>query len=129
MRYAAAIVVAVASVSSPAAAQPMTSDLVQCRTRFVRYVLAENAQLATEQSLAQPGCAYAFPGDAYTIYESVTVLRRPQNLVITPNSNGFGFALHIRGGYRGPDSYTVKACGRGREGPGCVTLTFNVTVQ
>jgi hypothetical protein len=128
MRAALAIAAGLFALAGSAAAQAMPGDLVQCNTRLVRYFLAENASLATEQSLGQAGCAYAFPGDAYTIYQSVTVMRRPQHLAITPNSNGFGYALRVRGGYRGPDAYTVKACGRGREGPGCVTLTFNVTV-
>jgi hypothetical protein len=114
---------------APASAQPGISDLVQCNTRQVRFFLAENAVLSTEQSIAQPGCSYAVPGDTYTRYESITVVRRPQNLIITPNSNGFGFAVRIRGGYRGPDAYTIRACGAGREGPGCVTISFNVTVQ
>jgi hypothetical protein len=129
MKRIGLILAAMTATAEPALAQPSVGDLVQCNTRMVRYFLAENASLVTEQSVAQPGCSYAFPGDTYTIYESVTVVRRPQNLVITPNSNGFGFALRIRGGYRGPDVYTVKACGRGREGPGCVTITYNVTVQ
>jgi hypothetical protein len=116
-------------LSASAAAQPAQGDLMQCKTRFVRYFLAENASLATEQSLGQAGCSYAFPGDAYTIYQSVSVVRRPQHLTITPNSNGFGYAVRVRNGYRGADAYTIKACGRGREGPGCVTLTFNVTVH
>jgi hypothetical protein len=129
MRRGLLILAALALEATPVQAQPAQGDLVQCHTRFVRYILAENATLTTEQSVAQPGCSYAFPGDAYTSYESINVLRRPQHLVITPNSNGFGFAMRIRGGYRGPDSYTIKACGRGREGPGCVTITYNVTVQ
>jgi hypothetical protein len=126
---AAMILSASSLLPPPAMAQPAVGDLVQCRTRLVRYLLAENATLATEQSVAEPGCSYAFPGDAYTTYNAVSVLRRPQNLTITPNSNGFGFAVRIRGGYKGPDVYTIRACGRGREGPGCVTITFNVTVQ
>ncbi len=113
----------------PAAAQATSGDLVQCNTRLVRYFLAENAERTTEQSISAPGCAYAFPGDAYTVYNAITVVQRPQHLVITPNSNGFGFSVRLRTAYRGPDSYTVKACGRGREGPGCVTIRFNVTVQ
>ncbi len=123
-----AMLLALAAGISAALAQPAPGDLKQCNTRQVRYFLAENAVLSTEQSLSQDGCAYAFPGDAYTIYDAVTVLRRPQHLSITPNSNGFGFSLRVRNGYRGRDSYTVRACGRGREGAGCVTLTFNVTV-
>jgi hypothetical protein len=117
-----------AAACFPAAAQPAAGDLVTCNTRQPRYFLAENAVRTTEQSLGQAGCAYAFPGDAYTVYSSIQVVRRPQNLVITPNSNGFGFSLHVRGGYRGPDTYTIKACGRGREGPGCVTITYDVTI-
>jgi hypothetical protein len=118
-----------ALAGSSAMAQPATGDLVQCNTRLIRFFLAENAVRSTEQSVAQPGCSYAIPGDTYTRFESITVVRRPQNLVITPNSNGFGFAVRIRGGYRGPDAYTIRACGVGREGPGCVTISFNVMVQ
>jgi hypothetical protein len=126
-RILTALALAAACVGQ-AAAQPASGDLVQCNTRFVRYFLAENAVRSTEQSLASPGCSYAFPGDAYTAYDSISVVKRPQNLVIAPNSNGFGFSVRVRGAYKGADSYTIKACGRGREGPGCVTITYNVTV-
>jgi hypothetical protein len=129
MRRAIAMLAACIGIAGAADAQPATGDLRQCNTRFVRFVLAENAALTTEQSTPSTGCAYAFPGDAYTVYETVTVTKRPRHLAITPNSNGFGFSLRVRNGYRGPDSYTIKACGRGREGPGCITLTFDVTVH
>jgi hypothetical protein len=111
-----------------ASAQPSPGELVACRTQFVRFFLAENSTHTTFQSLSAPGCNHAFTGDAYTVYQSINVLRRPRNMVITPNSNGFGYSLAVRGGYKGADSYTIKACGRGREGPGCVTITYEVTV-
>jgi hypothetical protein len=111
-----------------AVAQPMPGELVACRTQFVRFFLAENSVHTTVQSLGAPGCNHAFAGDAYTTYQSINVLKRPRNLVITPNSNGFGYSVMLRGPYKGPDSYTIKACGTGREGPGCVTITYEVTV-
>jgi hypothetical protein len=108
-----------------------------CTTQSYRFNLHENQTVNTFQTVDQSGCETGFGagaagnvgGSLETRYESITVLKRAQNLVIEPTSNGFGYAIKVRGGYRGKDSYAMRACGTTRLGKGCVTVNFDVTVQ
>jgi hypothetical protein len=108
-----------------------------CTTQSYRFNLHENQTINTYQTVDQSGCETGFGagaqgnvgGSLETRYESITVLKRAQNLVIEPTSNGFGYAIKVRGGYRGKDSYAMRACGTTRLGKGCVTVNFDVTIQ
>jgi hypothetical protein len=108
-----------------------------CTTQSYRFNLHENQTVNTFQTVDQSGCETGFGagaagnvgGSLETRYESITVLKRAQNLVIEPTSNGFGYSIKVRGGYRGKDSYAMRACGTTRLGKGCVTVNFDVTIQ
>jgi hypothetical protein len=108
-----------------------------CTTQAYNFNLYENQTINTYQTVDQSGCETGFGAGALgragglleTRYESITVLKRAQNLVIEPTSNGFGYSVKVRGGYRGKDSYAMRACGMTRLGKGCVTVNFDVTVQ
>ncbi len=108
-----------------------------CTTQSYRFNLHENQTVNTYQTVDQSGCDTGFGagaqgnvgGSLETRYESITLLKRAQNLVIEPTSNGFGYSIKVRGGYRGKDSYAMRACGTTRLGKGCVTVNFDVTIQ
>jgi hypothetical protein len=108
-----------------------------CNTQLYSFNLHENQTVNTYQTVDQSGCETGFGagaqgragGSLETRYESITVLKRAQNLVIEPTSNGFGYSIRVRGGYRGKDNYAMRACGMTRLGKGCVTVNFDVTVQ
>ncbi|MGL4241946.1 MAG: hypothetical protein ACRCTI_12615 [Beijerinckiaceae bacterium] len=50
-------------------------------------------------------------------------------MTVTPGSNGYSLNLRVNGGYKGPDAYTVRLCGRNASGRGCITIIYDVTIN
>lgn len=129
MRPIAALVISAVTavlLATPTAAQ----DVDQlCRITPVTFAFERNQVLRTTQQLSGAGCTTSFTGGFNTRYDSISVAKRAKHLTITPTSNGFGFTVRKRGAFTGQDSYTLKTCGRGAGGSGCVTITYDVTVR
>jgi hypothetical protein len=108
-----------------------------CTTQPVRFNLPENQTITTYQTVAQDGCETGFGiggdnrllGASQAAFTEIRVMERAKNLTIAPLSNGFGYSITVKNGYRGPDRYTMRACGSNINGKGCVTITYIVTVQ
>jgi hypothetical protein len=66
---------------------------------------------------------------ASTSFESFSFPKPARHLTISVLPGGQGYAIAVRGGYRGKDAYTVRACGVESGRRGCVTVNFDVTVQ
>jgi hypothetical protein len=112
----------------PAAAQAFLDQ--PCNITPITFDFARNQPYRTVQTLAGSGCTASFRGGLGASFESITVVRRAQNLTISPTSNGFGFTVAKRTrDYRGPDSYTLRICGQSGGSKGCATITYDVTVQ
>jgi hypothetical protein len=86
-------------------------------------------KIRTALSMDQSDCSAGFGGGAYVKFDSLTFVRRPANLSIAPNSNGFSFTVKSRGGFRGQDQFTVRICGSNRDRAGCSEITYDVTVR
>jgi hypothetical protein len=89
----------------------------------------QNPTFTIKQTIRTGGCRVSYRGGLNTTYESLTILRRPRHLQVSPGSNGFSLNLSIVGGYKGRDAYTVRLCGRSANRRGCFTLAYDVTVQ
>jgi hypothetical protein len=119
-----------------------------CFANGLNFSLPANQTLDLSQTITGGGCPNGFPvGIAWTghitsttaqtrgsslgstVFESFTVLRRPNNLTIQPHANASGYAVAVRGQYKGKDAYTIRACGSEYGRKGCVTVNFDVTVQ
>lgn len=61
-------------------------------------------------------------------FTGIKIAARPSNGSLSV-SGVSSFAYRARAGYKGSDSFTVQACGTGRQGSGCSTLVYQVTVQ
>jgi hypothetical protein len=120
---------ALACLSGPAAAQSFFNDF--CNITSVNFQFERNQTLRTAQTFSGQGCTTSFTGGLSAKFDSISVTKRAQHLTITPTSNGFGFTVARKtAGYRGPDSYTLRLCGTSSAGgKGCVTITYDVTVQ
>jgi hypothetical protein len=128
LRIMAATVAAALLSASPAAAQAFLDQ--PCNITAITFDFALNQTHRTVQSFSGQGCSASFRGGLGASYESISVVRRAQHLAITPTSNGFGFTVAKRTrDYRGPDSYTLRICGRNNGPRGCVTITYDVTVN
>jgi hypothetical protein len=101
-----------------------------CSITGITFAFEKNQTHRTVQTFSGTGCATSFRGPLNSSFDSIAVVKRAQHLTITPTSNGFGFTVARRtANYKGPDSYTLKICGKGGGGSGCVTITYDVTVQ
>jgi hypothetical protein len=100
-----------------------------CNITGITFDFALNQTHRTVQQLSGPGCSASFRGGLSASFESISVVRRARNLTVTPTSNGFGFTVAVRGGFKGQDSYTLKICGQNNGRKGCVTITYDVTVS
>jgi hypothetical protein len=125
---AAAVLAAGALSGGEAAAQAFINQ--PCNITGITFAFERNQTHRTVQRFTGQGCSTSFTGGLSARYESIAVVRRAQHLTITPSSNGFGFSVAKRtANYTGPDSYTLKICGVGGGGRGCVTITYDVTIQ
>jgi hypothetical protein len=112
----------------PASAQDFINS--RCSITGISFAFEKNQTHRTVQTFSGQGCTASFGGGLNASFDSIAVVKRAQHLTITPTSNGFGFTVARRTpGYKGPDSYTLKICGAGRGGRGCVTITYDVTVN
>jgi hypothetical protein len=101
-----------------------------CAITGITFAFERNQTHRTVQTFSGQGCTTSFRGGLTASFDSISVVKRAQHLTITPTSNGFGFTVARRtANYRGPDSYTLRICGTGAGGKGCVTITYDVTVQ
>jgi hypothetical protein len=101
-----------------------------CSITAVNFQFERNQTLRTAQTFSGRGCTSSFRGDISSSFDSISVVQRARHLTITPTSNGFGFSVERKTpNYRGSDSYTLKICGKGGGGKGCVTITYDVTVN
>jgi hypothetical protein len=127
LRFLAAVA-ALPLLSLPATAQSFTNT--PCSMTGITFAFEKNQTQRTVQTFSGAGCSASFRGGLGDSFESIAVVKRAQHLTITPTSNGFGFEVARRtSNYRGPDSYTLKICGKGGGGRGCVTITYDVTVN
>jgi hypothetical protein len=123
-----AIMSACLSAAPPAFAQAFLDQ--PCSITGITFAFEKNQTHRTVQTFSGQGCSASFGGGLSASFESIAVVKRAQHLTITPTSNGFGFTVARRtAAYVGPDSYTLKICGRGGGGPGCVQITYDVTIR
>jgi hypothetical protein len=117
-----------ASLLGPTQAKAQFLDQ-PCNITGITFDFALNQTHRTVQQLSGRGCSASFRGGLSSSFESISVVRRAQNLTVTPTSNGFGFTVAVRGAFKGRDSYTLKICGQSNGRKGCVTITYDVTVS
>jgi hypothetical protein len=123
-----AALAALPSLTLPAAAQSFINT--PCSITGITFAFEKNQTHRTVQTFSGAGCTASFGGGLNASFESIAVVKRAQHLSVTPTSNGFGFTVARRTtNYKGPDSYTLKICGQNSGRKGCVTITYDVTVN
>jgi hypothetical protein len=112
------------------AAITMTSSAMAagCRTMGFRYFPAQNDSVSTTSLMDARGCIHRFGSFSTMQMTSHTVAMRPGHGTLTP-IGALQFRYMPRAGYKGADRYAVRICGRGNEGSGCSTITYNVTIE
>jgi hypothetical protein len=110
----------VATIASSAA-------MAGCRTMPFRFFPAQNDSVSTTSFMDGKGCMHRFSSISNLAMTSHEVVTKPRNGTLTA-AGALQFRYLPRAGYKGSDSYTVRICGRGNDGAGCSTITYNVTI-
>jgi hypothetical protein len=87
-----------------------------------------NPTINTSQTIDRGGCLFSYTGGLNVTYESLTVVRRPRHMTVTPGSNGYSLRLQVLNGYTGKDACTIRLCGRNQLGSGCMTIIYDLTI-
>jgi hypothetical protein len=73
-------------------------------------------------------CHNGFIAAGSTRFTGASIAVNPSNGTLQ-KTGGLDFRFQPHQGYKGSDRYAVKICGRSKEGSGCATVTYEVTVQ
>jgi hypothetical protein len=124
MKHRSAILaVAVAALLAPLSAE------AGCVSGAFSATFGQSAPVNIPITITDGVCNWSFTGGLNVTYESISIIRRPRHLTIAPRSSGYGMTIRVNRGYKGPDAFSLRACGRNRQGPGCFTVHFVATIR
>ena len=103
--------------------------LAECRTGAFNFDFGQTQSVEATTSATQGECLLGFRGGRSTTYESITPLKNPANGSFVAHSSGLGYIYTPKVGFKGTDSATLKVCGTGGSGKGCVNVRYTITVQ
>jgi hypothetical protein len=115
-------------LSLVAATTISSAAMAGCRTMGFRFFPAQNDSVSTTSVMDAKGCIHVFGSASTLAMTSHTVVARPSNGTLAA-IGALRFRYQPRAGYKGPDHYTIRICGKGYDGAGCSTITYNVTVE
>jgi hypothetical protein len=99
-----------------------------CRTMGFGFFPAQNDSVSTTSVMDAKGCIHRFGSASTLAMTSHTVVARPSNGTLAA-IGALQFRYLPRAGFKGADRYTIRICGKGYDGAGCSTITYNVTVE
>jgi len=115
--------VAMTSIAMTSAA---TAD---CQIVAGRFNLSQNESVTTTGvSTKGAACGMKFTSFGMSRFDSVTVAKRPSHGALR-EVGGLSYLYKPATGFKGIDAYSLRLCGRNVVGPGCATITYNITVQ
>jgi hypothetical protein len=115
------VTLAVATLTASAAT-------ANCRTVGFRFFPAQNDSVSTTSVMDGKGCFHRFGSVANLAMTSHSVVAQPSHGSLTA-IGALQFHYVPKAGYKGADIYTVRICGKGNDGSGCSTITYNVTIE
>jgi hypothetical protein len=117
-----------ALVTLIAAATMTSSAMAGCRTMGFQFFPLQNDSVSTTSLMDARGCIYRFGSFSILQLTSLTVAARPSHGTLTA-VGALQFRYTPRAGYKGADRLALRICGRGNNGSGCSTITYNVTIE
>ena len=106
-------------ISSAAAAE--------CRSSPVRYLLRGDSVAVSLSGLKGEACNASWRVGGAASIASADLADRPKNGQATVTSSNVKYTP--KAGFAGTDAFSVKLCGSNRQGQGCSTLQFTVSLQ
>jgi hypothetical protein len=106
-----------------------TAAMADCRIIGGVFSLAQNhAVTTTGVSTRGAPCGMNFTSPANGHFDSVAVVARPSHGALR-EFGGMSYVYKPTAGFKGVDTYSLRLCGRDAAGPGCATITYNITVE
>jgi hypothetical protein len=100
-----------------------------CRILPGRFSMSQNTAVSTTAvSTRGAACGVRFTSSAVSRFDSVTVAKRPSHGALR-EVGALSYLYKPTGGFKGVDSYALRICGTDAAGPGCATITYNITVE
>jgi hypothetical protein len=100
-----------------------------CRIIGGHFSLAQNhAVTTTGVSTKGAGCGMNFSSPANGRFDSIAVMVRPSHGALR-EFGAMSYVYKPTAGFKGVDTYSLRLCGRDAAGPGCATITYNITVE
>ena len=113
--------IALAAMTSAAAAD--------CRIIGGGFRLAQNESLSATGLLSHGrSCILNFRSYSTAQFTSGSIVSRPSNGTLS-QVGALLFRYAPKSGFKGVDQYALRVCGIGSGGPGCATITYNMTVE
>lgn len=115
-----------ALIATAAMTSAATAD---CRIIGGSFRLAQNESLSTTGVLSHGrSCMMNFRSYSTAQLTSGSIVSRPSNGTLT-QVGALLFRYAPKSGFKGVDQYALRVCGNGSGGPGCATITYNLTVE
>jgi len=103
--------------------------VADCRIVAGRFSMAQNHAISTTGvSTKGAACGMRFTSSALGHFDSVTVAMRPSHGTLR-EFGALSYVYKPAAGFKGIDTYSLRLCGRDAAGPGCATVTYNITVE
>jgi hypothetical protein len=100
-----------------------------CSKTVVHFDVARHDSVTVEETVVGGAfCHNGFIAAGSTRFTGASIAVNPSNGTLQ-KTGGLDFRFQPHQGYKGSDRYAVKICGRSKEGSGCATVTYEVTVQ
>ena len=108
----------------------MTSAaMADCRVIGGRFSLAQNHSVtSTGVSTKGAPCGVKFASPTSGHFDSIKVVAKPSHGALR-EFGGMSYVYKPAAGFKGVDTWSLRLCGRDDAGPGCATVTYNITVE
>ena len=106
-----------------------SAALADCSRIGVRFHFSQNESVATNgTSTRGSACTHRFWVSGTSHYTSGAIASAPAHGKLS-QSGMLSFRYQPSPGFKGDDRYSLKICGTDGGGSGCVTVTYNITVE
>ena len=105
-----------------------TTALAECQLSRVKFFPEQNDTINATATTNGAACVHSYYAGSSFSYTSSAIVSAPSHGSLTQSGTA-NFRYVPAKGFHGADAYALKVCGTSRQGTGCSTLKYAVTVQ
>ena len=102
--------------------------MAECSISPFRFFPSQNDSVSASVITDGASCSHRFSAGGTLSFDKASIASRPAHGDLSQQGN-FVFVYKPKKGHKGPDSYSIKVCGKSGSGSGCSVITFNASVQ